>query len=137
MKPLGARPAPCSPRHADPVPPRRDEIVQLDGATKRALETGRARLLVGAALFALAFAAICGRLVDVTMLEDGIDPRTAEQPGPAPRSPSVPISSTATASFWPPASPPARSSPIRVRSRMSMRRPRSWPPRFPVSASPS
>ncbi|MFI5017875.1 MAG: peptidoglycan D,D-transpeptidase FtsI family protein, partial [Dongiales bacterium] len=79
--PLGARPAPCSPRHADPVPPRRDEIVQLDGATKRALETGRARLLVGAALFALAFAAICGRLVDVTMLEDGIDPRTAEQPG--------------------------------------------------------
>jgi len=81
MKPLGARPAPCSPRHADPVPPRRDEIVQLDGATKRALETGRARLLVGAALFALAFVAICGRLVDVTMLEDGIDPRTAEQPG--------------------------------------------------------
>jgi cell division protein FtsI (penicillin-binding protein 3) len=81
MKPLGARPAPCSPRHADPVPPRRDEIVQLDGATKRALETGRARLLVGAALFALAFAAICGRLVDVTMLEDGIEPRTAEQPG--------------------------------------------------------
>jgi len=81
MKPLGARPAPCSPRHADPVPPRREEIVQLDGATKRALETGRARLLVGAALFALAFAAICGRLVDVTMLEDGIDPRTAEQPG--------------------------------------------------------
>ncbi len=81
MKPLGARPAPCSPRHADPVPPRRDEIVQLDGATKRALETGRARLLVGAALFALAFAAISGRLVDVTMLEDGIDPRTAEQPG--------------------------------------------------------
>ena len=81
MKPLGARPAQCSPRHADPVPPRREEIVQLDGATKRALETGRARLLVGAALFALAFAAICGRLVDVTMLEDGIDPRTAEQPG--------------------------------------------------------
>ena len=81
MKPLGARPPPCSPRHADPVPPRRDEIVQLDGATKRALETGRARLLVGAALFALAFAAISGRLVDVTMLEDGIDPRTAEQPG--------------------------------------------------------
>jgi cell division protein FtsI (penicillin-binding protein 3) len=81
MKPLGARPAPCSPRHADPVPPRRDDIVQLDGATTRALETGRARLLVGAALFALAFAAICGRLVDVTMLEDGIDPRTAEQPG--------------------------------------------------------
>ena len=33
---------------------RREEIVQLDGATKRALEAGRSRLLVGAALFALA-----------------------------------------------------------------------------------
>ena len=80
MSPLGSRPAPCSPHHADPLPPRRDEIVQLDGATKKALETGRSRLLVGAALFALAFVAICGRLVDVTLFEDGIDPRTAEQP---------------------------------------------------------
>lgn len=80
MSPLGSRPAPCSPHHADPLPPRRDEIVQLDGATKKALETGRSRLLVGAALFALAFIAICGRLVDVTLFEDGIDPRTAEQP---------------------------------------------------------
>jgi cell division protein FtsI (penicillin-binding protein 3) len=80
MSPLGSRPGPCSPRHADPLPPRRDEIVQLDGATKKALETGRSRLLIGAALFALAFIAICGRLVDVTLFEDGIDPRTAEQP---------------------------------------------------------
>src|SRR6516225_10764622 len=75
MNPLAARPTPCSPRHADPRPPRREEIVQLDGATKRALEAGRARLLVGAALFALAFVAIAGRLVDVTLLEDGIEPR--------------------------------------------------------------
>jgi cell division protein FtsI (penicillin-binding protein 3) len=80
VSPLGSRPAPCSPRHADPTPPRREEIVQLDGATKKALETGRSRLLIGAALFALAFIAICGRLVDVTLFEDGIDPRTAEQP---------------------------------------------------------
>jgi cell division protein FtsI (penicillin-binding protein 3) len=80
MSPLGGRPGPCSPRHADPLPPRREEIVQLDGATKKALETGRSRLLIGAALFALAFIAICGRLVDVTLFEDGIDPRTAEQP---------------------------------------------------------
>ena len=75
MNPLAARPTPCSPRHADPRPPRREEIVQLDGATKRALEAGRSRLLVGAALFALAFVAIAGRLVDVTLLEDGIEPR--------------------------------------------------------------
>src|SRR5262249_46037 len=80
LSPLAPRPAPCSPPHAAPLPPRRDEIVQLDGATKKALETGRSRLLVGAALFALAFVAICGRLVDVTLFEDGIDPRTAEQP---------------------------------------------------------
>jgi cell division protein FtsI (penicillin-binding protein 3) len=59
---------------------RREEIVQLDGATKRVLETGRSRLLVGAALFALAFLAIAGRLVDVTLFEDGIDPRSADQP---------------------------------------------------------
>ena len=80
MSPFGGNPGPCSPRHADPVPPRREEIVQLDGATKKALETGRSRLLIGGALFALAFIAICGRLVDVTLFEDGIDPRTAEQP---------------------------------------------------------
>ena len=77
MNPLAARPTPCSPRHADPRPPRREEIVQLEGATKRALEAGRSRLLVGAALFALAFVAIAGRLVDVTLLEDGIEPRMA------------------------------------------------------------
>ena len=77
MNPLAARPTPCSPRHADPRPPRREEIVQLEGATKRALEAGRSRLLVGAALFALAFVAIAGRLVDVTLLKDGIEPRMA------------------------------------------------------------
>ena len=77
MNPLAARPTPCSPRHADPRPPRREEIVQLEGATKRALEAGRSRLLVGAALFALAFVAIAGRLVDVTLLEDGLEPRMA------------------------------------------------------------
>ncbi len=80
MSPLGSRPAPCSPRHADPLPPRRDEIVQLDGATKRALEIGRQRLLIGAALFALAFLAISGRLVDVTLFGDGTEPRIAGQP---------------------------------------------------------
>src|SRR5262249_18912489 len=80
MRALPPRPAPCSPRHADPLPPRRDEIVQLDGATKRALEIGRSRLLIGAALFALAFVVISGRLVDVTLFEDGIEPPATEQP---------------------------------------------------------
>ena len=60
--------------------------------------------------------AICGRLVDVTLLQDGIEPRTRRAAAAsAPRSPSAPISSTATASCWPPASPPPRSSPIRRR----------------------
>jgi len=79
MNAFTARSGPCSPRHADPRPPRREEIVLLDGATKKALETGRSRLLVGALLFGLAFLAIVGRLVDVSLLQDLIEPRLAGQ----------------------------------------------------------
>jgi cell division protein FtsI (penicillin-binding protein 3) len=78
LNPLAGRSAPCSPRHADPRPPRREEIVQIDGATKRVLDAGRSRLLVGAALFALAFVVISGRLFDVTVLQDGVEPRLAD-----------------------------------------------------------
>jgi cell division protein FtsI (penicillin-binding protein 3) len=70
---------PCSPRHADPRPPRREEIVQLEGAAKRALEIGRLRLLVGFGVFALAFVAIAGRLVDVSLLQDVTEPRITDQ----------------------------------------------------------
>jgi cell division protein FtsI (penicillin-binding protein 3) len=79
MNAFSARSGPCSPRHADPRPPRREEIVLLDGATKKALETGRSRLLVGALLFGLAFLAIVGRLVDVSLLQDVSEPRLAGQ----------------------------------------------------------
>ncbi len=79
MNAFTARSGPCSPRHADPRPPRREEIVLLDGATKKALETGRSRLLVGALLFGLAFLAIVGRLVDVSLLQDVSEPRLAGQ----------------------------------------------------------
>ena len=79
MNAFTARSGPCSPRHADPRPPRREEIVLLDGATKKALETGRSRLLVGALLFGLAFFAIVGRLVDVSLLQDVSEPRLAGQ----------------------------------------------------------
>jgi cell division protein FtsI (penicillin-binding protein 3) len=74
------RAGPCSPRHADPLPPRRNEVVQLDGGTKRALETGRSRLLIGFALFALAFVVIAGRLTDVTLLQEGSEPKLTDQP---------------------------------------------------------
>jgi cell division protein FtsI (penicillin-binding protein 3) len=83
MSAFAAR-GPCSPRHADPRPPRREEIVLLDGATKKALEIGRSRLLIGALLFALAFLAIIGRLVDVSLLQDVSEPRLADQAPVAP-----------------------------------------------------
>jgi cell division protein FtsI (penicillin-binding protein 3) len=78
--PLGGRAAPCSPHYADPRPPRGEEIVQLDGGAKRALDAGRSRLLVGTVLFALAFLVICGRLFDVTLMQDGVEPALAGQP---------------------------------------------------------
>ncbi len=84
MSAFAARSGPCSPRHADPRPPRREEIVLLDGATKKALEIGRSRLLVGALLFAMAFLAIVGRLVDVSLLQDVSEPRLADQAPVAP-----------------------------------------------------
>ena len=56
----------------------------LDGATKKALEIGRNRLLVGALLFAMAFLVIVGRLVDVSLLQDLGEPRLADQTPAAP-----------------------------------------------------
>jgi cell division protein FtsI (penicillin-binding protein 3) len=43
--------------------------LHLEGARKRAIETGRNRLIVTAVMFALAFVVIAGRMVDVTMLK--------------------------------------------------------------------
>src|SRR5579862_7780819 len=79
MSAFAPRSGPCSPRHADPRPPRREEIVQLDGAAKKALETGRSRLLIGALVFGLAFLVIIGRLADVSLLQDVSEPRLADQ----------------------------------------------------------
>ena len=80
MTSLVARPAPCNPRNADPRPPRRSEVVHLDGDTKRALEIGRTRLLLAAALFTVAFAVVGMRLVGVALLQDGGEPRLAAAP---------------------------------------------------------
>ena len=63
------------------APPRRhEEIVQLEGNAKRAIETGRTRLLVAGALFAVAYLVIAVRLAVVTLLTDGAEPRLAETP---------------------------------------------------------
>ncbi|HUL10481.1 MAG TPA: penicillin-binding protein 2 [Candidatus Acidoferrum sp.] len=74
--------APLSPSAPlSPAPPfRREEIVQLEGHAKRALETGRTRLLVAGALFAVAYLVIAVRLAVVTLLSDGAEPRLAETP---------------------------------------------------------
>ena len=45
------------------------ETLHLDGARKRAIEIGRTRLIVTAAMFTLAFCVIAGRMVDVTVIK--------------------------------------------------------------------
>ena len=64
---------------------RRDETLQLDGSAKRAIDTGRTRLLVAGALFSVAFLVIVVRLVTVTLLSDGAEPRVADMPAQPPR----------------------------------------------------
>jgi cell division protein FtsI (penicillin-binding protein 3) len=48
---------------------------QMDGIRKQALETGRNRLLVAGVVIALAFGVIASRLVDLTVMNDGVEPR--------------------------------------------------------------
>jgi cell division protein FtsI (penicillin-binding protein 3) len=58
-------------------PLRREQVVHLDGSAKRVLETGRTRLLVTGALFAIAFAVVALRLTAVALLHQGDEPRIA------------------------------------------------------------
>ncbi len=64
-------------------PLRREQVVHLDGNAKRVLETGRTRLLVTGALFAIAFAVVALRLTAVALLHEGEEPRVV-QGGAAP-----------------------------------------------------
>ena len=57
-----------------------DGPVTLDGTANRALKTGRNRLVLAAALFALAYLGIGVRLVDVTLINEGFEPRFARAP---------------------------------------------------------
>lgn len=52
--------------------------VRLEGARKQALETGRNRVLVTGAVFAFAFLAIAGRLVDLTAIDQPGEPQVAQ-----------------------------------------------------------
>ncbi len=71
------RPAMQDLRARDPSP-RREPVVQFDGSAKRVLETGRTRLLVTGALFAIAFAVVALRLTSVALLQQAAEPRIAE-----------------------------------------------------------
>ncbi len=51
---------------------------QIDGVRKQALETGRNRLLVAGVVITLAFGVIASRLVDLTVLNAGNEPRVAQ-----------------------------------------------------------
>src|SRR5579862_2997374 len=45
--------------------------IQIEGVKQRAIETGRARLIVTGAIFLLVFSVIAGRMVDITVLRQG------------------------------------------------------------------
>lgn len=55
-------------------------LVRVEGVAKTALETGRTRLLAGGALIGIAFLVIAVRLVDVTLIEKGYEPRLGLAP---------------------------------------------------------
>ena len=54
--------------------------LRIDGTAKQAIETARHRLVIAGVLFALAFAIVALRLVDVTILKEGHEPRLARMP---------------------------------------------------------
>jgi len=56
---------------------QRAERRKLEGVRKQALETGRNRLMVAAVVMTLAFGVIAARLVDLTVMNTGDEPRRA------------------------------------------------------------
>lgn len=57
------------------APASAHSTLHLEGVKKRAIDTGRARMIVTGAIFLLAFSVIAARMVDVTILRDGGVPR--------------------------------------------------------------
>ena len=62
--------------------PARSYMVELEGNAKTSLETGRTRLIVAGAVFALAFLAIGLRLVDLALFSITSEPRLVARQGP-------------------------------------------------------
>ncbi len=69
-------------RGAPRLPTRARAEYLLTGDVAAALETGRTRLLVAGVIFALAFAVVGGRLVDLALWGDGAVPRVAQSSAP-------------------------------------------------------
>jgi cell division protein FtsI (penicillin-binding protein 3) len=67
-----------SERRLSPQVGRTTPPIRLDGAHARVLETARNRLLVTGTVFALAFLVVAGRLIDLTVFDQGGDARVAE-----------------------------------------------------------
>jgi cell division protein FtsI (penicillin-binding protein 3) len=88
MKRIATRFKPFAPRAPEISVRERPRLrlahLHLEGIVKQALDTARTRLMFSAGLFILAFLAIGARLVDVTLLRQGTEPRvaTSEQSGP-------------------------------------------------------
>jgi len=70
---------PHRPLELDPEPDP-TSMVLLDGTIKQCLEIGRTRLLAAGLIFAMAFLVVGLRLVDVSLLTDGNEPRLAATP---------------------------------------------------------
>ncbi|WP_119418589.1 peptidoglycan D,D-transpeptidase FtsI family protein [Desertibaculum subflavum] len=64
-----SRARPCTPADLRAAEP----FVQLDGAVKHAVETGRNRVVIAAAVFGLCFLALAGRLADLMLFRGGIE----------------------------------------------------------------
>jgi cell division protein FtsI (penicillin-binding protein 3) len=60
---------PLMPRGRAANPP--DGTIHIEGVKQRAIEIGRARLIVTGAIFLLVFSVIAGRMVDITVLHQG------------------------------------------------------------------
>jgi len=60
-----------------------EKTVKIEGAGKQAIETGRNRLVLAGCLIALAFAAIAGRVVELSAFRDHNEPAVAESDGEA------------------------------------------------------
>lgn len=62
--------------------PAPEKTVRLEGTGKQALEQSRTRLLIAGSVFALAFAVVAARVIDVSVFDRGAEPRLADDTTP-------------------------------------------------------